>query len=303
MTARSILCAGILVRDLVFRIACMPAVGAKARASAFEEWPGGNAVNAAVAVARLGGRAAYCGPVGTDAGPVLARLSEAGVTSAHVVAAPDAVTPVSAILIDDHGERTVATYRTPHLAAARPADPDLIVTSCDALCVDNRLPDFVAPICAAARRRGLPVVVDVDSAMMRTPQLFREATHLIFSEQGLLETAGESDHARALDRMAGETPALVGVTCGPGGVTWREHDGALHSLPGFAVEACDTLGAGDVFHGALALALALAEGRQTRAAMRFACAAAALKCTRYGGAFATPPRAEVDVLVESNSAQ
>ena len=70
--------------------------------------------------------------------------------------------------------------------------------------------------------------------------------------------------------------------------------GALRRMPVFAVEAVDTLGAGDIFHGAFALALA--EGRDEVAAMRFGAAAAALKCTRFGGIAGTPRRAEVEAL-------
>jgi sulfofructose kinase len=63
-------------------------------------------------------------------------------------------------------------------------------------------------------------------------------------------------------------------------------------VPGFRVEAIDTLGAGDVFHGAYALALA--EGRTVTEAARFANAAAAIKCTRASGRRGIPLRAEVD---------
>ena len=58
----------------------------------------------------------------------------------------------------------------------------------------------------------------------------------------------------------------------------------------------DTLGAGDVFHGAFALAIT--EARSCGEALRFASAAAALKCTRFGGAFAAPQRAEVEAAFE-----
>ena len=75
---------------------------------------------------------------------------------------------------------------------------------------------------------------------------------------------------------------------------WLE-DGALRRLPVFAVEAVDTLGAGDSFHGGFALALA--EGRDEVAAMRFGAAAAALKCTRFGGISGTPRRGEVEALL------
>ena len=74
---------------------------------------------------------------------------------------------------------------------------------------------------------------------------------------------------------------------------WRE-GGAIREMPVFPVDAVDTLGAGDVFHGAFTLALA--EGRD-RTAMRFAAASAGLKCTRFGGSTGAPLRAEVEALV------
>jgi len=66
-------------------------------------------------------------------------------------------------------------------------------------------------------------------------------------------------------------------------------------MPVFSVRAIDTLAAGDVFHGAFALALA--EGAREREALRFAAATAAIKCTRFGGGAAAPDRAEVEVLL------
>ena len=69
----------------------------------------------------------------------------------------------------------------------------------------------------------------------------------------------------------------------------------MQETPAFPVHTVDTLGAGDVFHGAFALGIT--EGQDLRTALRFASAAAALKCTRFGGAFAAPQRAEVEALL------
>jgi sulfofructose kinase len=71
--------------------------------------------------------------------------------------------------------------------------------------------------------------------------------------------------------------------------------GTVRTMPVFKVDAVDTLAAGDVFHAGMALALA--EGRDEIAAMRFGAAAAALKCTRFGGSMGAPQRAEVDALL------
>jgi sulfofructose kinase len=75
---------------------------------------------------------------------------------------------------------------------------------------------------------------------------------------------------------------------------WLER-GEIRRVPAPAVAAVDTLAAGDVFHGALALALA--EGRPMEEAARFACAAASLKCAVFGGRLGCPTRAEVDSFI------
>lgn len=87
---------------------------------------------------------------------------------------------------------------------------------------------------------------------------------------------------------------MLGVTLGAAGYLWLEGD-AARSSSAPAVQVRDTLGAGDVFHGAYALALA--EGRDIAAAAAFANVAAALKCTRPGGRAGIPDRAEVDSLI------
>jgi sulfofructose kinase len=88
---------------------------------------------------------------------------------------------------------------------------------------------------------------------------------------------------------------LVG-TRGPKGTIWLDEYGGLRETPAFPVLAVETLGAGNIVHGAFALAIT--EGMALRQALRFASAAAALKCTRSGGAFAAPQRADVERLLE-----
>ena len=96
-------------------------------------------------------------------------------------------------------------------------------------------------------------------------------------------------------RAAVESGAKVaGVTRGEQGTTMLV-DGALHHVPAVPVQVVDTLGAGDIFHGAYALALA--EGKPVLAAARFASAAAAVKCSRPGGREGSPTRSEVEELL------
>jgi sugar/nucleoside kinase (ribokinase family) len=134
-------------------------------------------------------------------------------------------------------------------------------------------------------------VLDIDRATRLDDPLHALASHAIFSAEALRATGGTSDLEEALRRAASTLTAFLAVTNGPEDVLWMER-GNLRRLPVFAIAAVDTLGAGDSFHGGFALALA--EGRDEVAAMRFGAATAALKCTRFGGISGTPVRAEVD---------
>ncbi|MDR3469183.1 MAG: PfkB family carbohydrate kinase [Xanthobacteraceae bacterium] len=296
---RRILCLGMPVLDMTFRVADVPVRGAKIQASRLDRICGGNAPNAAVAIARLGGRARLAGPMG-DAGEhgmefVSDQLGPEGIETQHLVHVAGAVTPVSTILIDATGERTGITYRDPTLWTVELPASDLLLDGVDAILTENRCASFVVATCAAARDRGLAVVVDADRAMPADEPLLQVATHVIFSAEALRATAGADDLTAALRRLAGLTKAFLAVTDGDQGAFWLDRDGAAHHTPAFHVQAVDTLGAGDVFHGAFALAIA--EGSDLEPALRFAAAAAALKCSRFGGAFAAPQRPEVEAFL------
>jgi sugar/nucleoside kinase (ribokinase family) len=294
------LCAGITVLDEIFLVERFPQPETKTPAHGFFAVSGGCAANAAVAIARLGARAALASPLGGPAGVdasgdrVLAALAREQVDCSGCRRLDGVSTPLSTILVDAQGERIIVTHRDRRLDAARPADPAGLVASADAVLADNRFPEFVRPICAAARERGLNVVLDVDGPTPIGDDLFRISTHVVFSREGLYATTGLDDPAAALALIAGTTPSFLAVTRGPHDVLWRTGK-TLRKSPVFAVDAVDTVGAGDVFHGAFALALA--EGKDEVGAMRFAAAAAGLKCTRPGGSATAPHRAEVEALL------
>jgi sulfofructose kinase len=125
--------------------------------------------------------------------------------------------------------------------------------------------------------------------------LLTASSHLVFSSEALQSTAGVSDDAEALKKIAKLTPSFLAGTQGAQGTLWLDERQQLQRTPAFPVHTVDTLGAGDVFHGAFALAST--EQQEISTALRFASAAAALKCTRFGGAFAAPQRAEVEELL------
>jgi sugar/nucleoside kinase (ribokinase family) len=290
-----VLCAGIAVQDIVFRVAQFPPPGGKCMTNEFLVVSGGCAVNAAIAVARLGGRAHFAGPLGDASDRVSNQLMEEmareGVGTVGVVRVSGATAPVSGIMIDSSGERMIATYRDRRIETARVSDPDALVRDATVLLADNRFPEFVLPVCEAARRRGIPIVLDADRPTVEADPLFAIPTHVIFSSECLRATTGIDDLSAALQRMAPRTRAFIAVSDGPGPIRYIAA-GGLRTLPAFKVNAIDTLAAGDVFHAGIALALA--EGRDEISAMRFGAAAAGLKCTRFGGSMGAPKRAEVD---------
>jgi sulfofructose kinase len=297
-----VVCTGIAVLDAVFRVAQFPVPEAKTQASAFMFVSGGCAANAAVAITRLGGRARFAGPLGGPAGQeaigdrIVAALAAKQVDTAWCPRVAGVASSMSAICVDPRGERAIVNYRDDRLAAARPSDPSTIVATADAVLADNRFPEFVLPICKAARARGLPVALDADKPTRATDILLRLASHVVFSTDGLRATAGTHDLGAGLERIAAVTGSFLAVTDGPNEMLWRLPGAEGSSrLAAFPIQPIDTLAAGDVFHGAFALALT--EGRGEIEAMRFAAAAAAIKCTRFGGITGAPQRAEVEAFL------
>ncbi|OPY96670.1 ribokinase [Bradyrhizobium sacchari] len=303
MIAPRILCIGIPVRDLTFRVEAVPARGSKANATHLAEICGGNALNAAIAIARLGGRVSFAGPMGdageTSSGFILERMAAEGIETDHILRIPGATTPVSAIIIDATGERTLTIYRDPALWTVKLPGADKLLVDCRAVLVESRCAAFCVDLCTEARRRGIPVIVGVDRAMSLQDGLLTAASHLVFSSEQVQETAGIADDGDALKHLSVLTPAFLAATRGPDGTIWLDETAALAETPAFPVQAVDTLGAGDVFHGAFTLRLA--EGEGVREALRFAAAAAALKCTRHGGGLAAPQRLEVEELLLGRS--
>jgi len=297
-----ILCIGLPVRDLTFAVESVPGRGQKFPSQRFAQIIGGNALNAAIGVSRLGGRASMTGPMGdkneTADQFLFDDLAKEGIDSAHLVHMPGLVTPISAVMIDPSGERTIVTFRDPDLWKVKLPDHDLLLKDCDAILIESRCAGFATELCIEARHRGIPVVVDIDSTLSQREGLLTASSHLIFSDDALQSTAGITDNLKALQKMATLTSSFLAVTRGPKGTLWLDEHGHPKETPAFPVHTVDTLGAGDIFHGAFALEFA--GGKSVPEALRFASAAAALKCTRYGGAFACPQRAEVEQLLRES---
>ncbi len=295
-----ILCAGIAVLDEVFRVRQVPAIDSKTDASAYVSISGGCAANAAIAISRLGGHASFAGPLGDDktADRILDGLVGEDIDCAGCVRGQGMESSVSAILINEAGERTIATFTDQKLHALVPCDATALVADADSLLVDNRRPNFVTPICIAARERGIPIVLDADKPTQLDDPLLATATYVIFSGECLKATTGVSDLAEGVRAAFAKLRRFVAVTDGANDTLWCDSGKIIRSRA-FEITAVDTLAAGDTFHGAFALAVM--EGSSLPGAMRFAAAAAALKCQKFGGSSTAPTRAEVEAFLTSKN--
>lgn len=292
-----IMCIGHAVQDYVFSLPDLPAGGRKFRASAFECVGGGPAATAAVAIARLGGKAALGARLGDDpvAATIVSELETCGVDCSRVKRFAGRSSSLSAVMVDAAGERMIVNYRDPDMPAGAGWISD--AAGFDAVLADTRWPAGASAGFAAARAAGVPAVLDADDPVPDDPAMLARATHLAFSADGLQGLTGETDRARALKSVHERFGAWACVTDGARGVMVCDAAG-VSAVGAFAVEVVDTLGAGDVWHGAFALRLA--EGAQEKDAVRFANAAAAVKVTRKGGRSGAPRRAEVDAFLAAN---
>ena len=297
-----LMCVGHVALDMMFGVHAFPVHPTKTPAHQHHQGVGGMSANAAVALARLGAEVAFCGPVGDDAAAdVFARhFQREGVDASRMQRLSGHSSSVSAIIIDGHGERMIFNHRGSALTADAAFDPAWL-TGCQALWVDPRCPAWALQALQWARAHGVPSMLDGDiSPAPDLTALVPWADWVVFSEAGLIHAygvGGEAGLERALQTDAhGRAPLAVAQTLGAQGVCWKRAGKPLQQLPAWPVgPVVDTLGAGDVFHAALGLALW--EGLGDTAAMRWASAAAALKCLQPRGILGAPMRAEVDAFL------
>jgi sugar/nucleoside kinase (ribokinase family) len=298
----AVLCAGGAVQDIVMRVETFPKAGHKVQASDYVVTIGGQSGNAAVAAARLGAVTFYAGTLGAPddpvAGEIVAALEKNGVDCSGTVRVPGAQSSVSLILLDAQGEKMIATRRDSGLNDAKlPHIPELVARA-DAILADNRYPLFAVPVCEAAKARGIPRVLDFDKPTAFDDRLLLLSTHVIASADAAREATGETDLPAALKTMGRHLGCFLAITDGAAGYYWLDRGEVSHGQA-FKVDVVDTLGAGDVFHGAFTLRLA--ETGDEVEAMRFAAAAAAIKCTRFGGTTGAATREEVDSFLSERS--
>jgi sugar/nucleoside kinase (ribokinase family) len=190
------------------------------------------------------------------------------------------------ILIDErHGERVVLWHRDPQLNVSPDELPAAAIASARVAHVDDEDEEMAIAAASIARDAGLVVTSDIDRVTPRTKALVNAVTIPIFAEHVPEALTGRRDMARALRALKATHHTLLCATLGARGAMLLDGD-RLEHVAGYAIDAVDTTGAGDVFRGAFIYALL--RGDTAVDIVRFANAAAAIACTRCGAIGGVP---------------
>ena len=290
------MCVGAAVMDTLFRVRTLPTGQGKILPYDMLQIAEGMASSAAFAVVRLGGDASLWGAVGNDAigERIVADLSESGIDTSGMLRVEGARSAISTILVDDQGERLIVPFYDAGLHEAVKPVTRQDVSSFDAVLVDVRWPKLALGTLLAAREAGKPAILDGDVAGDGVIEMLAPAaSHIVFSQPAAERLAGAAELVKVVGLLKRKFEhAFISVTAGENGSFWFDDlTGDVFRLAAPKVRAVDTLAAGDVFHGAFALATA--EGLPIEETMRFSSMAAALKCQVFGGRIGAPTRAEV----------
>jgi sugar/nucleoside kinase (ribokinase family) len=281
VAAVRVVCVGLATVDVVYRVGRIPGPDEKSQAEAVEVAAGGPAANAAVTAAALGADVILVSAVGAHPLGALIRSDLAGRGVALVDAAPDAPgpPPISAITVAvGTGERTIVSRNAGDTAVGVPDDLGRVLAAADAVLIDGHHP----ALARAAARAGRPLVVDAGSWRPVFGEIIGYAT-LVACAASFRHPAADADGDAGTARMllAAGVPH-VAVTHGPRPVRWWSggRSGEVSVPP---VEAADTAGAGDAFHGALAVAMATDPGvPDLLQVLRYAIAVAGVRVRHAG---------------------
>jgi sulfofructose kinase len=279
--------------DLLALLDGYPEVDTKVPMLEFDLQGGGMVATALVAGARLGLSARYVGKFGDDFWARTGRrlLARDGVDVRHALRARGSVGHVTLMMVDRRSGSRTGVYRRPPAYAIRPEELSReVMTSGRLLHVDGV--DAAAAVQAVrwAREAGLRVTMDGERVVEGIDAVWTAVDVLVANPAFTARVTAKPGLDDGLRELAARGPARVAVTLAAEGARGLEN-GRWVRAPGFAVEVVDTNGAGDVFHGAVAVGEL--RGWPFEWTLTFASAVAALKCRSLGGRRGIPRLPEV----------
>jgi ribokinase len=299
---RAIVVVGSLNMDLVVRTPRHPEVGETILGTDFQTFPGGKGANQAVSAARLGGQVRMIGKVGADAfgEALLQTVTRDGVDATYIQRDPQVATGVALITVNDLGQNNIVVVPG---ANARLQGSDVLQAEAAFEGAGVLLLQFEIPLPAVrqaitlARKHGVQVVLNPAPAQELEGRFLASVDYLIPNQNELALLAGvdDTDSAAGMLRDLGVRHLIV--TLGNDGVLVVEDHHPAH-LAAHPVDVVDTTAAGDAFVGAFAVALT--EGKGTRAAAAWGNAAGAISVTRPGAQPSLPYRAELESFLANH---
>lgn len=300
---RKILVVGSSNTDMVIKTEHLPRPGETVLGGTFFMNPGGKGANQAVAIARLGGYVSFICKTGSDIfGHQSQQLfEEEGIDTSYIFSDSKNPSGVALITVDAHAENCIVVASGAN-AALLPSDLASAVEAieeADLVLMQLEIPmDTVEYVAEAAYRKGKKVILNPAPAQALSPSLLRHLSIITPNEMEAEMISGiritdENSAREAARAIVGMGVECVIITLGAKGALIH-CDGADEFIPALRVEAVDTTAAGDVFNGALTVALA--EERSLAEAVRFACKASAISVTRVGAQSSAPYRIEVDIF-------
>ena len=295
-----IVCVGLACLDYLFKVAELPNGGGKFFAEKYVAAPGGPAAAASITVSALGHDAVFLGRLGEDevGHDLAAMLAKRGVDTSSVRFVKGQSSQVSSVIVDQYGERQIINYSSKQLDPDPSWLPSDIIAGADFLLTDVRWLEGAERALKIAAEHKVPSLIDADVSPVDTSKQVELANYVIFSEGGLQMYTGETELEKGLQYTQTKRAGWVAVTAGEKGSFWLTPDGTIDTCPVEPVTVIDTCGAGDVFHGAFAVARA--ENMDVTKAMRFAGITAALKCKTFGGSLGVPDRATVETYISKH---
>lgn len=300
MKSGKIVVVGSTNMDMVVKTDHIPVPGETVLSGSFFMNPGGKGANQAVAVARLGGEVVFISKLGNDVfGKQFSQLfNDEGIDTSFILSDEDLPSGVALITVDRAGENSivVASGANANLHSSDVRDALQVISAAGIVLLQLEIPmEVVHFVVEHASSQGVKVILNPAPANILTQELLQkidiltpnktEASMISGIDVVNLETA-----KKAAGAICAKGVKNVVVTMGPLGAVICE-EGKFYTVAAQQVETIDTTAAGDVFNGALAVALF--EGKSLEDAVGFACEAAALSVARLGAQSSIPYRNEL----------
>ena len=289
--------------DMIIKMQRIPKPGETIIGGDFLMAAGGKGANQAVAAARCGGQVTFIARVGSDlfGEQAIKGFASDGVNVGSVIKDASAPSGVALIFVGNDGENSigVASGANAKLSVEDIEQARQVISAAGVLLIQLETPIETVKAAVQLAAQGAMVILNPAPAQPLDDEVLRHVTILTPNESEAELLTGipienEASAAAAATVLRDRGVETVLITLGAKGafVSSRKFNGIV---PGFSVTPVDTTAAGDVFNGALAVAIS--EHRPLPDAIRFANAAAALTCTKVGAQAAIPTRAQVEALL------